>query len=69
MPHTQTNPDVLTLGATAKARSLVATALERYSHDPTLTVQDRSLLKAMSANVQGWTHTTRLREFLKKVTR
>lgn len=50
-----------------EARALVADALAAHASwdiDP----DAAALLKTMSENVRGWTHTTRLRDFLDTVT-
>lgn len=53
-----------------EVRDLVTLALKRYAATgPSVTPSERALLEAMAANPTGWTHTTRLREFLAGVMR
>lgn len=51
------------------ARGVVAAALTAFAADRTTSVADATLALAMSENVRGWTHTTRLRDFLEGVAR
>jgi hypothetical protein len=49
------------------ARQLVADALQAVALDHHEDPDTVALAKVMSENVRGWTHTTRLREFLEGV--
>ena len=67
-------PTPTTTADVAAARELISAALSTYaevvadqldrSDDPATDQLDLALLAELAGNVTGWTHTTRLREFL-----
>ncbi len=64
MPNTDTITPAVDVDA---ARQLVADALQAVARDQHEDPHTVALATAMSENVRGWTHTTRLRDFLEGV--
>lgn len=53
----------------ARVRAMISDALLKLATSPDIPAADSMLAEAMADNVLGWTHTTRLRDFLDKVER
>lgn len=64
----QRSPAPVTDDEIAAARRVIEDAMRRYADDPA-NVRHYRLAVALAENVRGWTHTTRLRDFLTTATR
>lgn len=66
MNDTTTKPNPTAVVDVDQARDLVAAILSEYvaNAGPEVESDELELAAALAANVKGWTHTTRLRDFL-----
>ncbi|MCB9377115.1 MAG: hypothetical protein H6515_14770 [Microthrixaceae bacterium] len=69
MITTDPQPAIDTSVSADEAREIVQDALEHYVRTANVDDIAEQVARAFAHNVKGWTHTTRLRDFLEAVTR